>query len=63
MMQRLRREIAELKAAPIYNKGAAAEKALDAALAVLADFERRILQLEERAGHGNGKQQQEDRQH
>ena len=56
MMQRLRREIAELKAAPIYNKGAAAEKALDAALAALAGFERRILQLEERAGHGNGKQ-------
>ena len=56
MMQRLRREIAELKAAPIYNKGAAAEKALDSALVVMVDFERRILQLEERAGHGNGKQ-------
>ena len=55
-LQTLRLRVAELKAAPVYNKGAAAEKALDAALVVLADFERRILQLEERAGHGNGKQ-------
>lgn len=54
-MQRLRRDIAELKAAPIYNKGAAAEKALDAAVAVLADFEKRIYQLEKENGNGSEK--------
>lgn len=49
-LEKLRAEIASLKAAPIYSKGAAAEKALDAAVAVLADFELRLSRFENERG-------------
>ena len=57
MISQLRAQLAVLKAAPIYNKGAAAEKALEVAVTVLADFEVRISQLEKGAGHGNATKQ------
>lgn len=49
----LRLCIAELKAAPIYNKSAHAEKTIDAAVSCIAGLDRRLSQLEERAGNDN----------
>lgn len=53
-LEMLRAEIAIVKAAPFHGKGAAAEKALDAAVAVLADFELRLSMLENERGEGGG---------
>lgn len=52
-LEQLRLHLADLKAAPIFNKADKAEKTIDAALAVLVEQQQRIHQLEERLHHGN----------
>lgn len=50
----LRAHIATLKAAPIFGKAELAEKTIDAMLLCLVVLDRRLSQLEERAGQQNG---------
>jgi len=52
-LQRLRATVAELKAAPIYNKAAKAEQAMDALIALVAKQQIEIDQLKG-AQHGKG---------
>lgn len=54
-LETLCRELAQVKSANPLAKAAPAERALDAVVACLAGFDRRLSQLEERAGqkHGN----------
>lgn len=53
-LQNLRGHVANLKAAQLYRKAELAEKTIDAAVACIAVMERRLSQLEERAGQSNG---------
>lgn len=50
----LRRELAAVKSANPLAKAAPAERALNAVVACLAGLDRRLSQLEERAGQQNG---------
>ena len=45
----LRKQIDEVKNAPVFSKVAQAEKALEMALAILTDFENRLKDLERSA--------------
>lgn len=53
-LQTLRRELTLVKSAHPLAKAAPAERALDAVVACLAGIDRRLSQLEERAGLKNG---------
>lgn len=53
-LETLRRELAAVKSANPLMKAAPAERALDAVVACLAGLDRRLYQLEERAGLNHG---------
>lgn len=53
-LETLRRELAAVKSANPLSKAAPAERALDAVVACLAGLDRRLSQLEERAGLNHG---------
>lgn len=60
-LQNLRDAVSTLKAAPVYRKPDLAEKTIDSAVACIAVIDRRLSQLEERAGQHGERSQQDDR--